>query len=74
MSVAALPGRSVGACLDQVVRIMLGVCIGAVWFIVLAKLHYAPVAQAAVLFVVVYVLSLVKSLGLQWFGFALLGM
>ncbi|KAG8728006.1 hypothetical protein FRC11_011969, partial [Ceratobasidium sp. 423] len=63
---------SVGACLTATFFSLLGVSIGALNFLILAKLGHVPVAQAVVFAVMVYLLALIKAQGLKYFGFSLL--
>ena len=46
---------------------------GAVAFVILAKLAHAPVAQGIVFVIVLYLFSLLKGLSMKFFGLALLG-
>jgi hypothetical protein len=64
--------KSVGACLTATFYALLGVCLGALNFLILAKLHHVPVAQAVVFTIMVYLLALIKAQGLKYFGFSLL--
>ncbi|CUA67618.1 putative polyketide synthase 3 [Rhizoctonia solani] len=70
--IAGTPGKSVGACLTATFFALLGVSIGALNFLILAKLGHEPVAQAVVFAVMVYLLALIKAQGLKYFGFSLL--
>ncbi|KAG8719517.1 hypothetical protein FRC08_002644 [Ceratobasidium sp. 394] len=70
--IAGTPGKSVGACLTATFYGILGVCIGSLNFLILAKLGHVPVAQAIVFTVMVYLLALIKAQGLKYFGFSLL--
>ncbi|KAJ1303164.1 hypothetical protein OPQ81_011365 [Rhizoctonia solani] len=70
--IAGTPGKSVGACLTATFFAILGVCIGALNFLILAKLGHVPVAQAVVFAIMVYFLALIKAQGLKYFGFSLL--
>ena len=47
--------------------------LGAVAFVILAKLANAPVAQGIVFVIVVYLFSLLKAKSMKFFGTALLG-
>jgi hypothetical protein len=46
---------------------------GAVAFVILAKLAHAPVAQGIVFVIILYGFSLLKGLSMKFFGLALLG-
>ncbi|KAG8708233.1 hypothetical protein FRC09_001365, partial [Ceratobasidium sp. 395] len=70
--IAGTPGKSVGACLTATFFGILGVCIGSLNFLILAKLGHVPVAQAVVFTIMVYLLALIKAQGLKYFGFSLL--
>ncbi|CAE6533569.1 unnamed protein product [Rhizoctonia solani] len=70
--IAGTPGKSVGACLTSTFFALLGVSIGALNFLILAKLGHEPVAQAVVFAFMVYLLALIKAQGLKYFGFSLL--
>ncbi|KAL5632771.1 hypothetical protein ACGC1H_005649 [Rhizoctonia solani] len=70
--IAGTPGKSVGACLTATFFALLGVSIGALNFLILAKLGHEPVAQAVVFAFMVYLLALIKAQGLKYFGFSLL--
>ncbi|KAF8600286.1 hypothetical protein BDV93DRAFT_476704 [Ceratobasidium sp. AG-I] len=70
--IAGTPGKSVGACLTATFFALLGVCLGALNFLILAKLGHVPVAQAVVFTIMVYLMALIKAQGLKYFGFSLL--
>lgn len=52
---------------------LVGVGLGAIAFVILAKLAKAPVAQGIVFVIIVYLFSLLKARSMKFFGTALLG-
>lgn len=66
------PGKSVGACIQSTFLALLGVSLGSIGFVVLAKLAHSQVAQGFVFAAIVYIFALVKAQGLKWFVLALL--
>ncbi|KAK4696212.1 hypothetical protein P7C70_g8416, partial [Phenoliferia sp. Uapishka_3] len=72
VAIAGKPGSSVGACLDNAFLGSAGVGVGALGFLILAKLGKSPVAQGFVFFVMLYFLALVKAQSMRYFAFSLL--
>ena len=66
------PGKAVGASIQATGLALLGICVGSVFFVILAELAPSPVAQGFVFAITVYIFGLVKAQGLKWFSFALL--
>jgi len=72
MLLIGYPGKAVGASIQATGLALLGVCVGSVFFVILAELAPSPVAQGFVFAITVYIFALVKAQGLKWFSFALL--
>lgn len=52
---------------------LVGVGLGSIAFVILAKLAVAPVAQGIVFVIIVYLFALLKAKSMKFFGTALLG-
>jgi hypothetical protein len=72
ISIAGFPGKTVGEVIAGGVFALTGALIGAVVFVVEAKLVNAPVAQGFILALFLYCMAYIKAGGIQFFGFALL--
>ena len=66
------PGKSVGACIQATFLALAGVGLGSVFFVALSHLSSSPVSQGFIFAAIVYILSLVKAIGIKYFSFALL--
>ncbi|KAG8896071.1 hypothetical protein FRC00_006539 [Tulasnella sp. 408] len=64
-------GKAVGAVISGNLLSAVGLCVGGLNFLILAKLAPWTVAQAVYFFLAVYGLAYVKSIGPRFFGFAL---
>ncbi|KAG8952106.1 hypothetical protein FRC04_005106 [Tulasnella sp. 424] len=64
-------GKAVGAVISNNLLAALGLCVGGLNFLILAKLAPWTIAQAVYFFFAVYVLAHVKAMGMRFFGFAL---
>ncbi|KIM23580.1 hypothetical protein M408DRAFT_253625 [Serendipita vermifera MAFF 305830] len=72
VTIAGGPGKTIGACLQGAIMAMGGVLLGCGFFAILALLASVPVAQAVIFAIIVYFMSILKTLGLKWFAFSLL--
>ncbi|GAA5925622.1 hypothetical protein JCM10213_008838 [Rhodosporidiobolus nylandii] len=72
ITIAGQPGLAIGACWDQAFFGALGVAVGGLCFLILAKLGHSQVAQGFVLAVFVYFLALIKAQSMRYFAFSLL--
>lgn len=71
--IAGFPGANVGQTAVSSLLGLVGVGLGAVAFVVLAKLAHAPVGQGIVFVIFVYLFSLLKAKSMMFFGLSLLG-
>ncbi|KAG8888780.1 hypothetical protein FRB98_006792 [Tulasnella sp. 332] len=71
--IAGQPGKSIGFTVMSITSALLGVFLGCLNFLILAKLSHATVGQAFYYFFVVYVLAYLKATKPALFGFSLLG-
>ncbi|EJU01760.1 hypothetical protein DACRYDRAFT_116219 [Dacryopinax primogenitus] len=72
ITIASLPGQSLGACIMNIFLNLAGVLVGSLNFFIMGKLAGTPVAQGVVFAVMAYLLSLVHAQGLTYLGFSLL--
>jgi hypothetical protein len=68
-----VPGKAIGATVDAVGTALIGVCLGAVGYVILGHLGNATVAQGIIMVIIVYGFALAKAKSLRWFGLSLLG-
>ncbi|KZO91191.1 hypothetical protein CALVIDRAFT_602427 [Calocera viscosa TUFC12733] len=73
ISIASVPGSTIGSCVKNTFLNLLGVMVGSLNFFILGKLAPWPVAQGVIFAFIVYLLGLVYAQGLTFLGFALLG-
>ncbi|KZT61407.1 hypothetical protein CALCODRAFT_491212 [Calocera cornea HHB12733] len=73
ISIASVPGNTIGSCVQNTFLNLMGVLVGSLNFFILGKLAQWPVAQGVVFAFIVYLLGLVYAQGLTFLGFALLG-
>lgn len=67
LSIVGFPGKSTGECIFAVFLGLLGACIGCANFAILSQLQVAPVGQAAVFAVIVFLFGLAKASDERYF-------
>lgn len=73
VAIAGFPGANYGQVIAACVFAFTGIGLGAVAFVILAKLGSSQVAQGIVFTLVIYLFSVLKAMSMKFFGLALLG-